>query len=118
MILFLALLLGGSDPLDESTEVAYHPYSVAIDLTGKDTLTLTGSNKTQVGELFMPLLDQAQMARQKISNQQLRAMTGEMADEVHHFPHAQLGTKFHDATLLFKDGRLLQLKWSFRKKKQ
>lgn len=116
LMLVTGFLWGGSATLGESTEVAYHQYSEAVDLTGKDTLTLTGSNKAQVGELFLTLLDQSQMTRKPFTQQQLTSMYGEVADEVHHFPNAHIGRMFHDATLLFKDGHLIRLQWSYHKK--
>jgi hypothetical protein len=92
--------------------VAYQRYDQPLDLTGKDEMSLLNAPKAKVAALVGPLAAKSEMPMAQHPTRELTSMTGEIADEVHEFPNATLGTELSHLVLHFLNDRLVGIRWT------
>jgi hypothetical protein len=90
-------------------------YTEHMDLTGKDLIGMLNRTKGDVARLVGKMYEKSEMLTEELPTEFVTTMTGEIADEVHEWPKATLGTEFQHLMLLFLTGRLIGIKWSFDK---
>jgi hypothetical protein len=91
--------------------VYFREYSEAMDLTGKDLISLLDCTKQQVAPLTGPMVELAEMTQEELPGDYATTMTGEVADEIHEWPNATLGESFRHLVCKFRRGRLIELVW-------
>jgi hypothetical protein len=88
-------------------DVPYHKYEQAVDLTGCDLISLLDSPKNRVASVVGMLLSKAEMPCVPLPLSELRAMSGEIAEEVHDFANARFGGEDKQVVLHFLGDRFL-----------
>ena len=91
--------------------VYFREYSEAMDLTGKDLISLLDCTKQEVAQLTGPMAELVEMTQAELPGDYATTMTGEVADEIHEWPNATLGESFRHLVCKFRRGRLIQLGW-------
>jgi len=92
-------------------QVHLHEYSEPLDLLGRDLISQLGRTKDDISKLVGTMVEKSQMQTEDLPGEQVTSMTGEIADEVHEWPHATLGREFRHLILQFREGRLTQFSW-------
>src|SRR5262245_27932638 len=98
------------------TRMARHRvYEDRLDLTGKNLISLLDHPKADLAPFVAALAPAGWMevVELPILEGETSATTGEVADEIHEWPHARLGTTFRHLRLSFLRGRLLTIHWRF-----
>jgi hypothetical protein len=94
--------------------VRHQTYEEPLDLTGKDLVSLLDHPKGEIAAIVGGMVSKSEMSARKLPIAAVTSMTGEVADEVHEWPEAHLGLKFHHLVLHFRDHRLVGFRWSFQ----
>jgi len=89
-------------------------YSEALDLLGRDLISLLGRPKEDVAKLVGTIAARSEMQTEELPGEYVTSMTGEVADEVHDWPKATLGPEFRHLILQFREGRLIHMTWKFQ----
>jgi hypothetical protein len=94
----------------------WHPvhvreYPQAIDLSGRDFISLFNRPKEEVATLVGALAAKTEMRTEEMPEECVMALTGEAADEIHEWPNATLGPEFRHLVLQFREGRLIHMIW-------
>lgn len=71
--------------------------------------------KDNVSVLVGAMAAKSDMKTQDMPLKRVTSMAGEVADEIHEWPNATLGTDFRHLVLRFRDGQLIDVQWSFDK---
>jgi hypothetical protein len=108
-----------STPLDTNVPPAWWPvhlreYSERIDLSGKDLISMLTRPKEEVSRLVGTMVAKSEMQTEELPGEYVTSLTGEVADEIHEWPHATLGTQFRHLILQFREGRLINMIWKFQ----
>jgi len=56
----------------------------------------------------------SEMPTEELPGEYVTSLTGEIADEVHEWPNATLGSGFRHLMLQFREGRLIHMRWKFQ----
>jgi hypothetical protein len=94
--------------------VRYREYHEPLDLSGKDLISLLNHPKSEIAAIVGDMESRSSMPSVRLPVEAVTSMTGEIADEVHEWPKAQFGPKFHHLVIHFLDDRLLGFRWSFQ----
>jgi hypothetical protein len=86
----------------------YARYRDRLELSGGDLTALSGQPKAMAGSLIPALRETSAMSRRVGLVRTLRAMNGEIADEVHEFEDVRHGA-FRLKRLLLRGGRVIEL---------
>jgi hypothetical protein len=91
--------------------VPFREYPEPLDLFGRDLISLLGHSKEDVAQLVGPIAARSEMQSEELPGEYVTTMTGEVADEVHEWPNATLGSEFRQLMLQFREGRLVNIRW-------
>jgi hypothetical protein len=97
--------------IKDKTSVRHREYGELLDFSGKNLFALLDHPKAEVAELTGGLAAKSEMAIVAVPAKAVTAMSGDVADELHEWPCATLGQRFHHLVLLFVDDRLLEFRW-------
>ena len=88
----------------------YARYKHRLDITGQDLISLNGE-PVEALKSHIPMLRHASAMWRRLGLVRgLRAMNGEVADEVHEFENVRLGS-FKLDRLLVREGRVIELRY-------
>jgi hypothetical protein len=90
--------------------IRFAKYHRSMDFTGVDLVSLGGIAREKAKATIPALKDPAVMKKRWSLTSNLRAMNGEIADEVHEFVNATQGT-FRLKQVLLRDGRIIELRY-------
>jgi hypothetical protein len=93
--------------------VHFREYSEPLDLFGCDLISQLGRSKEDVSKLVGTIVAKSERQTEELPGAYVTSMTGEIADEVHEWPNAKLGSEFRHLILQFREGRLTQMSWKF-----
>src|SRR5882672_4204783 len=79
-------------------------YSEPLDLFGKDLISMVSHSKEEVSTLVGRMAAKLEMQTQELPGEYVTSLTGEIADEVHEWPNATLGSEFRHLILQFREG--------------
>ncbi|PWU19004.1 MAG: hypothetical protein C5B50_07615 [Verrucomicrobia bacterium] len=96
-----------------SRTVRYHLYADALDLTGKDLVSSLERNKEDVARLIGNMVSLGEMKYTDLPVERMTTMNGEMADEVHEWPNAMVGSACRHLVLHLRNNRLIGFRWTF-----
>lgn len=100
---------------DDATCVVRHKtHREAVDLSGRDLVSLFDRTREEVAAAMGVAMSADGMAKVRAPNDKVTTATGDVADEVHDWPRATLGSSFRRLSLQFKAGRLVGFQWGFR----
>ncbi len=94
--------------------VHFREYPDALDLLGKDLISLLNQPKDEVSRLVGRMSAKSEMPTEELPGEYVTSLTGEIADEVHEWPNATLGSGFRHLILQFREGRLIHMSWKFQ----
>jgi hypothetical protein len=90
--------------------IRFTRYDAAMDLSGLDLISLAGASRQGVRVLVPAFRESTTMKKRWSFTRNLRAMNGEIADEVHEFLNATQGN-FKLKQVLLRDGRVIELRY-------
>jgi len=94
--------------------VHFREYNESLDMLGKDLISMLARSREHASKLVGNIVDKSEMRMEELPGEYVTATTGEVADEVHEWPNASLGTEFHHLVLKFGEGRLVEFVWKFQ----
>ena len=99
------------DEKSNSRTVHVMSYSDKLDMRGRDVIGCLGSDRRDVEKIIGKLAQKKHMNVAMLPLEKITSMTGEIADQVHEWPHATMGRDFQCLTLQFLDDRLITAAW-------
>jgi hypothetical protein len=102
------------EPPAEWRVVHFREYPEALDMRGKDLISSLTRSKEEVSSLVGPMVAKSEMRTEELPGESVTSSTGEVADEVHEWPNATLGSGFRHLMLQFREGRLMHMSWKFQ----
>lgn len=91
--------------------VQHKVYPVKLDLAGMDLTSCFWFSKSQMAPYVGPLAPPQELESIQLPADNVTALNGEVAEEIHIFPDASQGADFKHLTLLFRNDRLIGLEW-------
>ena len=95
------------------TTVDYSNHPEAIDLSGKDLMSVFGKTRDEVASAIGIKISRGSVEPICVPTEKVTSMAGEVADEVHEWPKARQGNSFNSLSLHFRGGKLIALEWNF-----
>ena len=96
-----------------TTTIQYARHSERVDLSGRDLMMILGGTKAEVVSALGLELTGAPISTISVPAKKVAALNGEVADEVHEWANATLGSSFRSLSLFFRDESLIAVQWSF-----
>ena len=95
------------------TTVSYSNHPEAMDLTGKDLMSVFGKSKDDLASATGLNFSGSSVDSISVPTEKVTSLAGEIADEIHEWPNARQGKSFTALSLHFRDGKLTALEWNF-----
>ncbi|GJM08382.1 MAG: hypothetical protein DHS20C11_06580 [Lysobacteraceae bacterium] len=96
-----------------TTKVHYHQYQQSLDLTGKDLISLGGQPISAVEQIVGTFAPAESMTEIEVPVERVTSMTGEVAEQIHEWPNARMGSSFEKLSVHVSNGAMCNLVWGF-----